>query len=208
MFPNMMNPSPLYQGMFRVPALPPHHSASFLVDNLLRDRQAFQVAAAAAASGQPLGFSHLALPGITPQSNPNSLHPNSTSSPEALANNAILARIYPSSFNGPSSLLNRSVEDYKVRMSREYSTNSPTSDGEVRTPSPSQRPHSPSTSWSDGNISPSSKDIERNQTEERSTPEGVKSESKKPRLSFGVSAILSSEVSPKNCKFQILVVIN
>ena len=62
MFPNVLTPSPLYQGMFRVPALPSHHSASFLMDNLLRDRQAFQ--AAALAAGQ--GFNPLGVPGSYP----------------------------------------------------------------------------------------------------------------------------------------------
>ena len=45
MFPNMIAPSPVYHSLFRAPALPGQHpglaaSTSFLMENLLRERQA------------------------------------------------------------------------------------------------------------------------------------------------------------------------
>ena len=93
MFPNIMNPSPLYQGMFRVPTLPSHHSASFLMDNLLRDRQAFQAAAMAAGQGfNPLGISG-SYPGYVPF--PSDPSPRGVSPSPNDQNAALLARMFP-----------------------------------------------------------------------------------------------------------------
>ena len=80
MFPNLLAPSPVYQSMFRAPALPGHPQAvsigstSFLVENLLRERQVTVPAHPQPTylTARPMGTSPLGLVITSPPSESSS----------------------------------------------------------------------------------------------------------------------------------------
>ena len=82
------------------------------------------------------------------------------------------------------------------------------SEDEARSPSPSRRSLSRSpvqSAWSDDRASPDPQDEDGGNA---TPPSPVLSEKLKPPLKFGVNAILSSEVSPKNGKSFLTIVTN
>ncbi len=136
MFPNLLSPSPVYQGMFRAPAMPGHPSGisltstSFLVENLLRERQQVMVPA----------------------------HPQPTYLTARTMSTSPLGVVVASPPSRNSSPVSPSPKS-RSREERPKDSGTPTS--------------SPSSSTS----------------------------SSTPYLKFGVSAILSADISPKNGKY-------
>lgn len=188
MFPNVLTPSPLYQGLFRAPTMPglahpqPMNpaaaaaaaaaSTSFLVENLLRERQQ-QIPPGlivtsphqAALLSRGIHPSFLRYP---PSSSPRSRSPSP--SPPA-------SRLSPQSTAGAAT-----VSSHRDSSSSKHSSPPPAQEGPAQRRSPSPGPA--------GNHPTANPPVSA------------------PYLKFGVNAILSSQVSPKNGKFMFLCTTN
>ncbi len=227
MFPNVIAPSPLYQGLFRAPTMPgvihpqPMNPAmaaaaasnSFLVENLLRERQ-HQVApgmipamvapphqSALFARGLPPGFitNRTGLHGVSGLGQPGapscrSVSPRSLS-PSPSPPTAPSGGRQHSPDGGSTGLQSPSQRDPgHPEVSR--SIVSPGS-----TVPADQHTHSTSSSTAVSRATPSSSPAGGGHDTPIHPPPVTA-----PFLKFGVNAILSSQVSPKNSKYCIFIV--
>ncbi len=220
MFPNVIAPSPLYQGLFRAPTMPgvihpqPMNPAmaaaaasnSFLVENLLRERQ-HQVApgmipamvapphqSALFARGLPPGFvtNRTGLHGVSGLGHPGA-PPCRSVSPHSLSPSPSPPAAPPSGRQRSPSGQSTGLRSPSQRDSGLPEVSQPMVNPGSTIPA-DQQTHSTSSTTTVSRATPSPSLAGGRGTPSHPPPGAA------PFLKFGVNAILSSQVSPKNSK--------